>query len=173
MKNAFIVLCAAALLFSCGEKNTRENKDNTGGVSDDAGLSEKERMTIVSDAKQMLDRYFMDIKKDGLKSEFKYLDDSPEFYWVPPGYTTAVPYDSIAHILTGNASRYNSIDNNWVELTIVPLTSEFASYTGKIHSRIVFSSGEEMAVDLMETGVLVKRKEGWKLLSGQTSMITP
>lgn len=160
-------------LFSCGEKNSQENDAATEGeTADNTSLSEKDRMAIVSDAKQMLDQYFDAIKKDGLKGEFKYLDDSPEFYWVPPGYTTAIPYDSVAAVLTGSANKYSSIDNNWVELTIVPLTPFFASYTGKVHSRIVFSSGEEMATDLMETGVLVKRKEGWKLLSGQTSVIS-
>lgn len=152
---------------SCGHKSPE-----TGTGSNETGeLSEKDRMTIVSDAKQMLDRYFADIKKDGLKAELKYLDDSQEFYWVPPDYGTAIPYDSVASILVHSAPQYNSIDNNWVELTVVPLTPELASYTGKIHSRMAFRSGEEMNVDLMETGVLIKRKEGWKLLSGQTSVL--
>lgn len=164
------MICLVSLAVACGEKK-ETTASNNGGEAGNTALSEKDRLGIVSDAKQMLNKYFEDIKKGGLKEEFKYLDDSEEFYWVPPGYNTAIPYDSIASIITGNAPKYSSIDNNWVELTVVPLTPEYASYTGKVHSRVVFSSGEEMAADLLETGVLVKRKDGWKLMSGQTSQV--
>lgn len=168
MRNVLLLFIGLSV-FACGKKSVPASDANN--TDPEASLTEKDRLSIVSDTKQTLNAYFDDVKKDGIKAELKYLDDSPEFYWVPPGYTTAIPYDSIAAILTGSAAKYTSIDNHWVELTIVPLTQAIASYTGKIHSRIVFSSGEETALDLMETGVLVKRKEGWKLLNGQTSAI--
>ena len=57
--------------------------------------------------KQTLENYFKDIAKDGLTAEFKYLDNSPDFFWVPPGYSSPLSYDSVRAILTQNASNFS------------------------------------------------------------------
>jgi hypothetical protein len=56
-------------------------------------------------------------------------------------------------------------------LKIIPLSKELASYTGRLNSTIVNKLGKVMTFSLVETGVLIKRKDGWKLLNGQTSIL--
>ncbi len=136
-----------------------------------APLAEGEKAAIVRDVKQTLTDYYHDIQESGLTAEFKYLDHSPDFFWVPPGYASAISYDSVATVLKQNAPKYKSVINSFDTLTVLPLTRDLATYTGRLCSKITDTAGKEMTFSLVETGVLIKRPEGWKLLSGQTSML--
>lgn len=134
-------------------------------------MTTTEKAAIEDSIRVTLDNYYADIKKTGLTAEFKYLDHSPDFFWVPPGYSSAISYDSVATVLNQNAPLFRSVDNAWDSLRIIPLTTELATYTGRLRSTMVDASGKTSHIALVETGLLVKRKDGWKLLSGQTSVV--
>ena len=127
--------------------------------------------TIVAEVEQMMNAYYGDIRKEGLLAEFKYLDSTDAFWWVPPGYDTAISYDSVAVILRQNAGTYTEIDNSWVILKVTPLSSDSASYSGKLRSQITDTSGKTMTSSMLESGIVIKRNDGWKLLCGQTSIV--
>ncbi|WP_299275988.1 nuclear transport factor 2 family protein [uncultured Psychroserpens sp.] len=135
-------------------------------------ITEKQSIEVADDVKQTLNSYFDDIRESGLTAEFKYLDNSKAFFWTPPGFASSISYDSVVTILKQSAPRYQSIDNQWDVLKINPLTKEFATYTGKLSSIVIDTSGQVFKVKLVETGVVVKRHDGWKLLCGQTSTIS-
>ena len=134
-------------------------------------LTASEKETIIQTTRQTLNNYYNDIKQDGLLAELKYLDNSSDFFWVPPGYTTSISYDSVITILKQNAPAFKSIVNTWDTLRIIPITKELATYTGRLHSSMTDTSGAVSEFKLVETGILIKRKDGWKLLSGQTSIM--
>jgi hypothetical protein len=138
-----------------------------------ATLTEKDRTEISIEVKQMLLNYVTDIKEKGLTAEFDYLDNSADFFWAPPGYGRAISYDSIATILTTNASQFESIENSYDSLSIIPLKNDLSIYTATITSTTIDAEGSKSIVRLIETGVVIKRSNGWKLLSGQTSLIAP
>jgi hypothetical protein len=139
-------------------------------VSDRSGLKDPERLAIERDIRSTLNRYYADIKKTGLTAEFAYLDSSDQFFWVPPGSRTPLSYDSVVAFLKVNAPRYTSVKNSFDTLRIIPLTRELATYTAAVHSAMTDTAGTTSQFSLIESGVLVKRKEKWKLLSGQTSI---
>jgi hypothetical protein len=126
---------------------------------------------IIAEVEQMMNAYYDDIRNEGLLAEFKYLDSTDDFYWVPPGYDSAISYDSVATVLKQNAGAYREIDNNWDVLEIVPLSKDSASYSGKLRSRMTDTSGKTVTISLLESGMVIKRKDGWKLLCGQTSIV--
>lgn len=134
-------------------------------------LSASEKEAISSSVQQMLKDYCADIKASGLLAEFKYLDESPEFFWVPPGYSSWLSFDSVAAILKQRALAYRSIDNQWETLRVDPLTQEYATYTGKLKGITIDTAGSVVEYALLETGIVVKRKEGWKLLRGHSSVL--
>jgi len=138
--------------------------------SQSESLTETERIEIVLEAKQTLNNYYNDIRQEGLKAEFRYLDNSKEFFWVPPGYSSPISFDSVAAILNQNAPLFKSIDNSFDTLNIIPLSKELVTYTGRLQSAMIDTAGQSTTITLMETGILIKRKDGWKLLSGQTSV---
>lgn len=134
-------------------------------------LTEKEKKIVIQDVTQTLNNYYNNIRKSGLMAEFKYLDNSPDFYWVPPGYSSSISYDSVAVILKQTAPKYKYIDNSFDKLQIIALDNEIATYTGQLKSIMTDTAGKEMTFSMVETGVLIKRQDGWKLLSGQTTVL--
>jgi hypothetical protein len=156
MKLFILIIFAALIIISCQ-------------IS--ISLTEDEKALIVKDVRVTLDNYYTDIRKSGLTAEFKYLDNSPDFFWVPPGYSIPISYDSVANILNQNAPRYKSIFNSFDTLNIIPLSREYVTYTGRLRSTMTDTTDNTMTFSLVETGVLVKRQDEWKLLSGQTSIL--
>jgi len=156
MKRQLLTIILLLTIVSCRQSTT---------------LTENEKASIINDVQQTLDKYYNDIRKSGLTAEFKYLDTSSEFFWVPPGYSSSLSYDSVATILKQNAPTYKSIDNSFDTIRIIPLTYELATYTGRLNSTMTDTSNKVLTFSLVETGVLIKRQDGWKLLHGQTSIL--
>ncbi|NIR51650.1 hypothetical protein GWO43_24000 [candidate division KSB1 bacterium] len=134
-------------------------------------LTEAEKEEIRNDVRRMLTDYFKDINENGLMAEFKYLDNSSDFLWVPPGYSTWLSFDSVSAVLEKNESLYSSVENTWDIIRIDPLTHQYATYTGTLHGTWIDTTGKATNVSLIETGIVVKRKDGWKLLRGQTAAL--
>lgn len=127
---------------------------------------------VKTEVRGMLDNYAADVRAKGLMAEFKYLDSSDNFFWVPPGYSAAISYDSVKAAISRNAVAFKLVNNRWDTLRIIPLSEEIANYTGVVKSEIVLQNDSVMYFNMVETGTIIKRKDGWKLLSGQTTMLT-
>jgi len=134
-------------------------------------LSAEERTTIVDSVNTMLNNYYDDIRKEGLLAEFNYLDSSDQFFWVPPGYRSALSYDSVAAILRRNALALKSVDNTLETSRVIPLDHDLAIYTITLRSVVTDTAGHVFTSSLIESGTVVKRADGWKLLSGQTAVV--
>jgi hypothetical protein len=119
----------------------------------------------------MLNSYHADVNRDGLVAEFKYLDTSAGFYWVPPGYTTALSRDSVDALIKAGAASIKSISNKFDTLHIVRINEETASYAGKVRSTVTDGAGNTTTTLLQERGVVIQRADGWKLLSGHTHVL--
>ena len=136
-------------------------------------LNETEKELIISEVIEMFDNYHNDVKEDGLTAEFKYLDQSDDFFWVPPGYKSALAYDSIRHILENNAKSFQAIEFKWETLQIYPLSEKIANYSGIVKGSMTDTSGNKSSVIIIESGTIIKRSDGWKLLSGQSAVLNP
>ncbi|PWU03358.1 MAG: hypothetical protein C5B52_03445 [Bacteroidetes bacterium] len=119
----------------------------------------------------MFNEYYADVRDQGLLAEIKYLDSSADFFWVAPGYQNILTYDSVISIVKENANRFKSVDQHWDTLEVHALSPNLASYTGRITSDVTDQSGLSMKHVLVETGIVIKRENGWKLLSGQTTVV--
>ncbi len=137
-----------------------------------ADLSVGEMQAIEVEVRKVLNAYYSAIRSEGLLAEFDYLDSSENFFWVPPGVSMALPYDSIAKIIRRNAARFSSVDNSWDTLVIRPINHELAIYTGRLRSMVTDTAGVQTTTRLAETGVVTKQDDRWKLLSGQTSVVS-
>ena len=138
-----------------------------GGPDASTGNNDMVRKEI----KSTIDNYYNDIRKQGLLAEFNYLDSSEQFFWAPPGYLNYAGYDSIAAAIRRNAASLKLVDNRYDSLLIIPLTKEYAQFAMRTISTIIDVEGDTSKTAFIESGVMVKRKEGWKFLSGQTSVL--
>lgn len=134
-------------------------------------LTQKDKDKITADVRQTLDDYYSDIKNDGLLAEFRYLDSSADFFWVPPGYMTSILYDSVAAVIRKNALQFTYVENYWNVLRITPLSDELTSYSGRTFSKMIDTARKVYEYKLVETGFMIKRNNKWKLLCGQTAII--
>ncbi len=130
-----------------------------------------DRESIIEEVNLMLNKYHEDIGREGLTAEFKYLDQSPDFFWVPPGYDKSLSYDSVKDILEANAKAYSSIEFHWDTLQIFPLSSEIANFSGIVDGFMIDTAGVESKISIIESGTIIKREDGWKLLSGQSAIL--
>ncbi len=126
---------------------------------------------ITEDIELMFQLYHSDIREDGLLAEFNYLDKSDDFFWVPPGYNSALSYDSVETILRMNAQALSSVEFSWDTLNIYPLSNEIATYSGIVSGVMIDTAGNELRMSIIESGTLIKRNSGWKLLSGQSAVV--
>lgn len=156
MKKQFIGFLILTMLFSCNKSST---------------LHKQQKEQIAHEIIKMFDDYHHDIKKDGLTAEFKYLDQSDDFFWVPPGYKNALAYDSIRTILEINAKSFRAIEFRWDTLQIFPLSQKIANYSGIVRGSMIDTSGVKSSIVIIESGTVIKRSDGWKLLSGQSAVL--
>lgn len=119
----------------------------------------------------MLTTYHDAMNEGGILTEFDYLDDSEEFFWVPPGYESALNYDAIRVILEANAPLYTSITVEWETLEVLPLSPDIASFHGIVSGIWEDSTGHKMDMRILESGTTILRSDGWKLLSGQSRVL--
>ena len=118
---------------------------------------------VAVEVRKTLKDYFKDINAEGPLAELKYLDSSDLFSWHPPGFTGPIDFDSVKTILIQNAASGNRSMVSWDSLEIFPLTKDKARYTGKI---MVITLGD--TVHLHEEGNMIRKEDGWKLVSGKT-----
>jgi hypothetical protein len=123
---------------------------------------------VIHEVRSMFNDYELSVERDGLMAEFAFLDSSADFFWVPPGYSSALSYDSVRSIVTQNASQSRSITLAWDTLRIIPLSRTVAAYTGILQWNSEGPAGIPERTTLIETGVVVRRGETWKILCGQT-----
>ena len=119
----------------------------------------------------MFDAYRKGIIEKGLTAEFDYLDTSTAFFWVPPGFNKHLSYAEVKSILLENANTIKFLEMEWDTLRIEPVTRTLATYTGVMKSKTSDTAGNITSSSLIESGVVIKREDGWKLLSGQTGTI--
>ena len=130
----------------------------------DRGQIEKEVTTMLHD-------YHASMKDHGIAGEFDYLDNSSDFFWVPPGFQSKLDYDSVKVILEQTATVTKSISLEWRTLEVFPLSNEIATYTGIVESTMTDTANNVNEAVIIESGTVIKRSDGWKLLSGQSAVL--
>ena len=155
--NSIIFLAAILLCLSCRQS---EN-----------GLSEKSAANVREEVLSTLRQYHKDIRYEGMLAELKYLDSTDLFSWYAPGYTGPIGYDSVAGILAEMAPLYSSVSHRWDSLSVIPQSRTEASYSGTVTSSMTQRSGFTDTIRFREEGTMIKRKDGWKLVTGKTVVI--
>jgi len=141
------------------------------GCSKSDELSIEQKDEIRNEVRGMFDQYHSAIGKEGLTGEFAYLDNSADFFWVPPAYTSALDYDSVKTILEANSKGFQSIEFHWDTLSVSPLSKTIANYSGIVKGVMTDTAGVKLPVAIIESGTVIKRNDGWKLLSGQSAVL--
>ena len=126
-------------------------------------VSNEESNRVSIEVRKTLENYYKDVNAEGPMAEFRYLDSTDMFSWLPPGYSGPIGFDSVRTILLQNATSGVRSIASWDSLEIFPEGNDKARYTGKI---TFIAEGD--TVHLREEGHVIKRKDGWKMVTGKT-----
>jgi hypothetical protein len=105
-----------------------------------------------------------------INAEFEYLTIY-QIFLRSSRLSTGISFDSIAVRLNANAPFFQPVENSFDSLKIISLTKTLAIYTAQLRPVPADTSENTSSLRLVETGIVFKRKDGWKLLSGQTSLL--
>lgn len=119
----------------------------------------------------MLQQYYSDVSEKGLTAEFKYLDNSKKIFWNPPRYNSTLTYNDLIREVTNNSKIYKSLSYKWDTLNVFSLTNSIANYSGIVKGEMIDTLGRKTVVKLLESGSVIKRKNRWKILNCQTTII--
>ena len=131
-------------------------------------LTEADKQRVTAEVDSMLHAYLDAMREGGLEAEFPYLDSTDAFFWVPPGYESWISFDSVEAVLRATAPTLHSTDYLWQSLRIDPISLDRAIYTGRLSGALTDTSGQVTNVSIVETGTVIRREDGWKLLNGQS-----
>lgn len=126
---------------------------------------------IETEVRTMLADYAEAQRQSGVLGELPYLDTTDAFFWVPPGYAQAINGDSVRAVLHKFTPMIRSVDGHWLALDVHPLSDSLAVYTGRLRATSISTAGDSTTYELLETGIVAKRVDGWKLLGGQTAVV--
>lgn len=141
------------------------------GCNTPSSFTEAEQQRVTAEVDSMLHAYLDAMREGGLEAEFDYLDSTDAFFWVPPGYDSWISYDSVAAVLRAMAPTLRSTDYRWKSLRIDPISEDRAIYTGTLTGALTDTSGQVTNLSMIETGTVIRREDGWKLLNGQSALL--
>lgn len=86
-------------------------------------------------------------------------------------YTSAMLYDSVRAIPEAKAGAFTSVEFHWDTLRLFPLSPEIVNFTGIVSGEMVDTAGVRTSTSIIESGTLIRREDGWKLLNGQSAVL--
>ena len=134
-------------------------------------LSDNERKTVDKEVKDMLYGYCNDLRSQGLQAQFHYMDNGGQFFWLTAGSTSAQGLDSTLAIAGRAMANVSVVNRSYDTLLVQPLTTTLAAYSARVRSVVTYTGGKDTTLLTVETGTLVKRREGWRFLYGQTTAL--
>ncbi|TXG34763.1 hypothetical protein [Seonamhaeicola maritimus] len=120
----------------------------------------------------MFAEYHDDLIENGIKDIIKYLDESRDFFWLLSGNSSSSDYKTVSSLLLSHHPLVKYLEFDWNPLHIHPLTKNIAVYTGVVEGVQLDTSNIKSSFKVVESGTLVKRKDGWKFLSGQSKNVS-
>ncbi len=88
---------------------------------------------------------------------------------MPPNYNSPQSYNQVKNVLIENDKAITSIEFKFDTIQVYPLSDSIANYTGIISGKMVDTASTlSTTFKIIESGTLIKRKSGWKLLNGQS-----
>ena len=160
------LLITLAALSACQPKNIQVAV-NTGTYSDDLSLAMKDSVT--KDIMELTTNWVnANINMDADKA-IEFWDNSPDLMFAENGAFFPVR-DSIYSYIKGFYQSATSMNVEWKQRVVVPLSLNAATMSGSFHFKATFKSGEIFKGTVMFTGVFVRKNNKWALIHGQESL---
>lgn len=167
MKNLIPILLIAFVAFTACQPKNAQVTVNTGTYSDDLSLAVKDSVT--KDIMELTTNWVnANINMDAGKA-IELWDNSPDLMFAENG-VFFLNRDSIYSYITGFYQSTTSMNAEWKQRVVVPLSLNAASMSGYFYFKATFKSGEIFEGTVMFTGVFVRKNNKWALIHGHESL---
>jgi len=120
----------------------------------------------------MMKSLVSDLNTDGIQSQLKYLDNSDKFQYTFLNSGKIYDYEELKKQLEISSSTDYKVNLSFDEFKITPLSDKLVSYS-LILSGYERIDGQNSDISLVETGTLIRRNDGWKIINAQTTVTYP
>ena len=167
MKKLIPFLLISFVAFTACQPKNAQVKVNTGTYSDDLSLAEKDSVT--KDIMELTTNWVnANIDMDAGKA-IEFWDNSPDLMFAENG-AFFPDRDSIYSYIKGFYQSTTSMNLEWKQRVVVPLSLNAASMSGIFQFKATFKSGEIFEGTVIFTGVFVRKSNKWALIHGQESL---
>lgn len=167
MKNLIPFLLISFVAFTACQPKNAQVTVNTGTYSDDLSLAGKDSVT--KDIMELTTNWAnANINMDADKA-IEFWDDSPDLMFAENG-AFFPGRDSIYSYIKGFYQSTTSMNVEWKQRVVIPMSLNAASMSGVFHFKATFKSAEIFEGTVMFTGVFVRKSNKWVLIHGQESL---
>ena len=127
-------------------------------------FTEAERAAVADSIAQTIGTLLRAMEAEGWLAQLKYVDNSPEMFCVSyfADSLTFLSYDQYAAQVRAEAPSIRAVQFDYEDLQVRPLTRDYAFYSGKVREVLTDTAGVTHEVVAVESGVLIRRDDGWK-----------
>ena len=136
----------------------------------EAKLTNDQKYEIINSVKKSQEQFCLDYEAEDFDAVMSHLDTSRNFFWIYPPETVPVTREIFAEVLKREFEMNNPIKFIWDTIQVVPLSSDLAYYQGRFHRVETDTSEIEQVGITFVSAIVIRREEGWKLLSGQNCL---
>jgi hypothetical protein len=155
------ILLAFVILPSC-----KNNDQKIGNYSDD--LSVNSKATITNEIMDLTTNWANAHNSMDPDKAIELWDSSPDLMFAENGEYFP-NRDSIYSFLKSFYQSTTSMDVQWKQRIVVPLSLNSASMAGYFHASAKFKVGDPFEINSMFVGVFVRKNNKWVLIQGQES----
>ena len=167
MKNLIPFLLIAFVVFTACQPKKAQIAVNTRTYSDDLSLAMKDSVT--KDIMEITTNWVnANINMDADRA-IEFWDNSPDLMFAENG-AFFPNRDSIYSYIKGFYQTTASMNVEWKQRVVVPLSLNAAAMSGFFHFKATFKSGKIFEGTVMFTGVFVRKNNKWALIHGQESL---
>ncbi len=136
-------------------------------------LSTRDQSVLESKVTEMFNTYVTHVNTKGLPGVEAFFSKSKDFYWVEDGLLQYPDANSLEAAIAAFAPTVKTVNLEITEFKARILGPTKATVYADFKQDISLESGFSFSIDGIMTIILAKEAEGWKFLSGHSSVEKP
>lgn len=167
MKNFTYFLGALTIILIAVTSSCKNDEQKIGNYSEDLSLESK--VAITNEIMDLTTNWVNAHNNMDADKAAELWDSSSDLMFAENGMFFA-NWDSIYTYLKNFYTTTTSMDVEWKQRVVVPLSMNSACMSGYFHAIAKFKSGDSFDINSMFTGVFVRKDNKWVLIHGHESV---
>ena len=160
METRFILSVILIVMISC-QREANKNIQNCSVSKDDS-------IRIVQEILKTSDEWAEANSNKNVDNAIEFWDSSTDMKYAENGLFFA-NRDSIHSVIKNYYKQTKSMNVEWLQRTVMPLTTNLAAMSGSFHFKLQFMNDEILEDTTAFTGLFIKKNDNWTLIQGHES----